>query len=287
MSGNKNKNLKSIIECVVLSFVIAYGVHYLGYFLRVRFFLYTDSLGLSDAASHLFIYLGHIIFLVCWLVYAWAVRKDRKYIMSFLPRRGSKSLLWLLGGAVTGLLMMGICICAASINGDITVQFRNNNENYRIIGLGLLAVLLQASTEEIESRGFLFGKMKAEGVPVSVAVLVSAFFFGYLHMANPGFGLIPMLSIVTVGCFYALSYHYFGNLWFCCGAHTLWNYSQDFIFGLPDSGRPAVASIMDTLVNGGGFFYDTEFGIEGSLMAISLNIFSCIVVILIGKKIKN
>lgn len=87
----------------------------------------------------------------------------------------------------------------------------------------------------IESRAFVFGKMKNEGVPLVWATVVSAFFFSYLHATNPGFGILPLLSIFIVGILYALSYHYFGTIWFTCTAHMMWNFAQDFIFGLPDS----------------------------------------------------
>ncbi|MBQ6400659.1 MAG: hypothetical protein IJI20_00085 [Firmicutes bacterium] len=58
-----------------------------------------------------------------------------------------------------------------------------------------------------------------------------------------------------------------------------------FIFGLPDSGTPAAVSIMSSTVQGSGFFYDRTFGIEGSWMAIIVNIAACVVVALIGRRI--
>lgn len=47
-------------------------------------------------------------------------------------------------------------------------------------------------------------------------------------------------------------------------AHAMWNFTQDFIFGLPDSGKPAAVSIFNTTVSSSSFFYDKDFGIEGS-----------------------
>lgn len=84
-----------------------------------------------------------------------------------------------------------------------------------------------------------------------------------------------------------MSYHYFGSLWFTCGAHTLWNFTQDFIFGLPDSGKPPAVSVMNTVVNGNSFFYDKDFGIEGSYMAICMNLLACIIVFITGSRMKK
>lgn len=277
-SSNKEASLSTskVVEIAVVSFVLSYGLHYIGYFIRQRYFALTACGFFSACWEHVLMYLGHVVFLVIFALFLLAVKKERSYMLAFLPRRNKKCLLWLLLGICTGFLLMGICILSAKIHGDITVQLCNNN-NYVIFFFGFLAVLIQASTEEIESRCFLFGRMKGEGVPAEIAIVVSSFFFSYIHLANPGFGLIPFISIMVVGIQYALAYHYFGNVWFCFGAHAMWNYTQDFLFGLPDSGKPAVVSVLQTTVNGNSFFYDADFGIEGSLMAICVNLAACFV----------
>lgn len=278
---------RQIAEHVVVSFVIAYGLHYLAYFLRARYFNCIAALQTGEGMEHVLMYCGHVIFLAVMFLYVLAVKKDRKYILSVFSDKKDKTLGWLLLGAATGFVLMLICISAAWLHGDIVIAPGSvQGKGIGIFALAFLAVFIQASTEEIESRAFLFGRMKGVGVPAVVAVPVSAFFFSYIHAANPGFGLLPLISIFVVGVLYALSYHYFGNIWFTCAAHAVWNFTQDFVFGLPDSGKPAAVSVMNTLVQGKSFFYDRDFGIEGSGMAILVNLLACGVVFLIGRKIK-
>ena len=148
---------------------------------------------------------------------------------------------------------MGICVFAASAHGDIVIN-PSAGMSAPIFLLALVAVFIQASAEEIESRAFVFGKMHGEGVPLVWAIVVSAFFFSYLHAANPGFGFLPLLSIFVVGVQYALCYHYFGSIWFPFTAHMMWNFTQDLIFGLPDSGKPAAVSVFSSTVTGSSFF---------------------------------
>lgn len=276
----------TVMEKIVTVFVLGYGLHYLGYFLRVRYFNFLEATVSDEAVNHILGYLGHTIFLIIMLLYAWAVRKDRKYILSFSSGKLSRNLLFALYGAVIGFAMMGICIFAASAHGDIVIG-KSGGLSVPLILFALFAVFIQASVEEIESRAFVFGKMKNEGVPIVWATVVSAFFFSYLHAANPGFGLLPLLSIFIVGILYALSYHYFGTIWFTCTAHMMWNFTQDFIFGLPDSGKPAALSVFSTTVTGSSFFYDESFGIEGSWMAILVNLLACVLVFLIGRKVNK
>ena len=273
----------SAIETAVTVFVLGYGLHYLGYFLRTRYFNWLGTFALDEGVSHVLFYFGHVIFLAMLLIFAWAVKKDRKYILTFCRGKAARNLLFAICGALFGFALMGICIFAASAHGDIVIG-PSAGLSLPLFLLALLAVFIQSSTEEIESRAFVFGKMHGEGVPLVWAIVVSAFFFSYLHAANPGFGFLPLLSIFVVGVQYALSYHYFGSIWFTCTAHMMWNFTQDFIFGLPDSGKPAAASVFSSAVTGSSFFYDETFGIEGSPMAILVNLIACGLIILIGRK---
>ena len=101
----------------------------------------------------------------------------------------------------------------------------------------------EQSTEEIESWGFVFGKMYGEGVPLILATVMSSVYFSYLHATNPSFGPIPFIAICAAGAAFVCLYYNFDNLWIACTAHMMWNFTQDFLFGLPDSGKPAVASV--------------------------------------------
>ena len=181
---------------------------------------------------------------------------------------------------------MGICIIAASVHGDIKVGAASGTD-YTLFIFALVAVFIQASIEEVETRGFVFGKLMDGGVPLKWSVVASSFFFAYIHATNPGFGFLPLLSIFIVGLQYVLIYYYFGNLWITFAAHAMWNFTQDFIFGLPDSGKPAAVSIFNTTVSGSSFFYDKDFGIEGSVMAILVNAAVCVLAFVIGNYLKR
>ena len=273
---------RAAIEKMVTVFIIAYGMHYFGYFLRKRYFDWLGSAVADEGLAHALMYTGHLFFLAVFVVYALAVKGDRKYFLAVAKRGVSSNIKCLIAGAFYGFCAMGICILAASIHGDISISAAPQKNTPMFI-VAFLAVFIQASVEEVESRAFVFGKMKSEGVTLPWAVAVSALFFAYLHAANPGFGIVPFLSLAIVGVQYALAYHYIGNIWFTCTAHMMWNFTQDFIFGLPDSGKSAAASIYNSQINGSSFFYDAAFGIEGSFMAISLNLLLCVVIVLIGR----
>ena len=280
------KKFEPVIKTIFVVFFLTYGLHYFGYFLRVRYFNFIGALSLPDGVSHVFGYLGHLIFLLIYIIYACAVKSDRKYFLSVFKESAGKSIIKALLGALIGFGAMGICILAAAVHGDITIGSAAGTD-YLLFIFAFIAVFLQASTEEVESRGFVFAKMFGEGVPFKWAVVFGSLFFAYIHATNPGFGFLPLLSIFVIGVQYILIYHYFGNLWFSCASHAMWNFTQDFIFGLPDSGKPAAVSILNTTVSGSSFFYDQKFGIEGSIMAILVNASICVAVAIIGNYMKN
>ena len=284
-SYSMKSNVRAWIEKAVIVFILGYGLHYLAYFLRARYFAWLGGLGLGEGVVHALMYLGHAVFLIVFLLYALAVKDDREYILSFCKGEFSRSRKFALWGALTGFVMMAVCIFSAVIAGNLSIHI-SSGMTLPIFILAVFAVLVQASVEEIESRAFVFGKMHTEGVPFVLAVVISSFYFSYLHAANPGFGLLPLMSIFAVGILYALSYHYFGTIWFSCTAHMMWNFTQDFIFGLPDSGKPAAVSIFDSAVHSSGFFYDPNFGIEGSWMAILVNLTACVIVVIAGRKLR-
>lgn len=275
------------IEKIVIIFLLGYGMHYFGYFIRVRYYDWLDTLPLSEGMSHCLGYLGHTVFLIIMLLYALAVKGDRKYVLSFCHGKAGRNLKYALIGAVVGFVEMGICILAARANGNLVISAAPSSFGITIFIFAAFCVLVQAMTEEIESRAFVFGKMNGEGVPMFPALIISSLFFAYLHAANPGFGFLPLVSIFTVGIQYVLCYYYFRSIWFSAMAHMTWNYTQDFLFGLPDSGKPAAVSIFTTEVQGSGFFYDQTFGIEGSWMAVLMNVLACIVIWLVGRNLKK
>ena len=283
---NENCNVKSVIKTIVIIFFLTYGLHYFGYFLRARYYNFIDNLSLSEGVHHVFQYLGHLVYLAVYIFYIWIIKGDRKYFLSAFKGSAGKNIKNAVIGAVIGFCMMGICIIAASAHGDIKVGSAAST-NLPLFIFAFIAVFLQASIEEVESRGFVFDKMRDEGVPVKWAVVVSSFFFAYLHATNPGFGFLPLLGIFIVGVQYVLFYYYFGTLWITFGAHAMWNFTQDFIFGLPDSGKPAAVSVFNTTVSGSGFFYDKVFGIEGSVMAVLLDAVVCVLVFIIGNYLKK
>lgn len=151
----------------------------------------------------------------------------------------------------------------------------------------LLAVTIQSGGEELVTRWFIYENVKKyfPNKPI-VPILLNACFFMVLHLTNPGISFMPLVSLVLVGILYSLLVYYFHSFWAAVVAHASWNFCQNIILGLPNSGTPSAFSMYsyDAAAATNGFAYDTAFGIEGSIMAAILLAGACVVIFLIGRK---
>ena len=281
---NKTVNKKKLLEVLVITLFLTYGIHYFGYFIRVRYYNLLDPLKEINPGLHSILrYLGHLVFLGVFAIYCFTVKGERKYFEAFRPGKGNNKVSKLFIGMIIGLVLNVICIAGAVMHGDIIISGAKSL-NIGMFVLAFFAVLIQASVEELESRVFFFGKLEEGGFEFIPAAILSGVFFSYLHATNPSFGIIPFISIAICGVVYLLIYIYTGSIWAACGIHQLWNFSQDFIFGLPNSGNPSGMSILSSTANGSSFFYNADFGVEGSIWCIIVHIVTAMILLILIKK---
>jgi uncharacterized protein len=108
---------------------------------------------------------------------------------------------------------------------------------------GLLGFAIQGPAEEVMFRGYIFENVRAEW-GLRWAVVISAVSFALLHARNPALGPLPLLNLALFGVATALYKVRVDNnqLWGVFAIHTIWNWLQQVVFGLPNSG---IASIPD------------------------------------------
>lgn len=62
-----------------------------------------------------------------------------------------------------------------------------------------------------------------------------------------------------------LGLYYNANFWIACGFHTGWNYVQEFLFGISNSGTPSNVGLFQGALNYDSIFYQKVYGYEGAL----------------------
>ena len=270
-----------ILAVIVIALALLYGGMMLG---NLPVILIRHLFPNMDGSSvFLLQYLSFIGIDILVLVYCALFEKD--IFRSFLhPRQGGspgntgKSFAL---GLLIGFGMNAFCILLAWLHGDLHFYAGSFRVLYMLCAL--VCVCIQSGAEELITRGYMMGALRKR-YPVWVAIAVNALFFGALHLASPGITVLSFLNIVLVAVALSLVMFYFGSIWLCIAVHTAWNYTQNFLFGLPNSGIVSEGSFLHLDAARDSVFYDAAFGIEGSLSAVLVLAVFAVCVVLYAKK---
>jgi membrane protease YdiL (CAAX protease family) len=203
------------------------------------------------------------------LVYLWRRRVDKRSFGSlgirfkrgwwqeFLLGAGLVGLMWtfmfLLALSTMSISIEGIRIDPTSLAGGL--------------GLGLAFNILVGLNEELDARGYILQNL-AEGVGFAPAVLVSAVYFGALHLLNPGASAASTLGVALFGVLAALGYRATGQLWMPIGMHAAWNFFEGPIYGFLVSGVN-MGGVFTLRVNGPEWLTGGSFGPEAGALTMA------------------
>lgn len=186
---------------------------------------------------------------------------DRETVTGLIRRGQGKRAL---AGTALGLALIVACYGAAWAAGDLKPVVAGASAGELV--LMLFAVLVQAGGEELAFRGFLLERCRRDMGKPWAAVLLNAVLFGALHLVNENVTVAGFLGTLFMGALLAVVYVCYGSLWQVILLHTAWNWLQNVILGLPNSGWVFSCSLLGTanVTETATFFYDPHFGLEGS-----------------------
>jgi uncharacterized protein len=125
--------------------------------------------------------------------------------------------------------------------------------------------LIAGFTEELLFRGILFRYIEKAAGSWAALVLTAAL-FGLAHIAYTGATWFSSLCIaVEAGLLLGAVYMLTRRLWAAMGLHAAWNFTQGWIFGLPVSGMPGGAGLLNGRLSGPELMTGGPFGLEASL----------------------
>ena len=191
-------------------------------------------------------------------------------------------------GALIGLLLgfgsNALCVLISLLSGDIKLSYGG----FRPVVLlaFLLVVLIQSGSEELVDRLYLYQKLRRRYKHPIVAVLGNALAFTLMHVFNPGFTLIAGIQIFVIGVIFSLLVFWYDSLWAAITFHTAWNFTQNILFGLPNSGIVSAYSLfrLEAASARNGLFYNVDFGIEGSIGSSLILILMAAAIFLVNRK---
>ncbi|MGH8202451.1 MAG: lysostaphin resistance A-like protein [Steroidobacteraceae bacterium] len=96
----------------------------------------------------------------------------------------------------------------------------------------------------------------------AAAVLMSGLFL-LSHTANMRENPLGLFAAALVGLVLAYSFRRTGALWFAIGFHAAWDYTESFLFGVPDSGGVLRGALMRSTIHGPAWLTGGSAGPRG------------------------
>ena len=190
-------------------------------------------------------------------------------------------------GIASGLVLFGLPVLLCVATGTVTLSVAEPAPSLLPLLLYLVGFLIQGASEELLCRSYLMVSL-SRGWPLWASAVSNALLFSLLHVANPGVSVIALVNLFLFGIFASLLTIRRGSVWMVCAVHSMWNFAQGNIFGIPVSGltglpSPLSAEVAEgswqTLVNGG------TFGLEGGLaVTVVLTVACCVTLLMPTKK---
>ena len=234
--------------------------------------------------STFFMYFGFIGTWIVFVVEFLIVKKDRPILKTLWTAPKGNNIKYLGLGFLIGFVLNIICAIVAVLNKDISLHY--DSFNFIKLLLLFIAVFIQSSAEEMVCRGFIFQRLRRGYRHPAVAIILNSLLFTSMHLFNPGASVISITAVLAAGLLFSLMVYYMDSIWCAMAAHTAWNFTQNLILGLPNSGMVSPVSVfkLDAATAKSSFAYSVEFGLEGSITAITVMIITGIVIIVLYHK---
>jgi hypothetical protein len=170
-------------------------------------------------------------------------------------------------GAALGWGMATVVLLIVALGGHFYVQLWAVPRAWGLLILQILALAAGALAGEIAFRGYPFQKL-IETIGPFGATILAAIFFGALRWETPGATPTAVWISAVGAILLSVAYLRTHALWLCWGLHFAWTASIGILFGQPLAGNREVSSVIHTYVDGPTWLTGSEFGPEGSLIAL-------------------
>lgn len=171
----------------------------------------------------------------------------------------------LLKGMFVGFGSLTLMLLALSLGhySHFGRQFMHGSALIYAAALNAFEFALTAIYEEMAFRGYGLCAL-AEGVGFWPAAVAMSAYFAWEHTFNQGESRVGIAAVFAFGMVLAFSLRRTGSLLWAMGFHFMWDYSETFVYGVPDSGLVSPAHLLSVRFTGPEWITGGSVGPEGS-----------------------
>jgi uncharacterized protein len=228
-------------------------------------------------------------------------------LMSFIERRrfavyglgGQRSVGRFLVGAVWGVIALSLVIGSLRLMHMVTFDAQLDH-GWQILGWGAAQLglfLLVGLLEEYMFRGYIqftlmrgmvglgnrISPLHGKAVAFWIATVITSALFLLAHTGNSGETALGLFQVFLAGLVFVVALWRTGSLWWAIGFHMAWDWSQSFLYGVPDSGMLAQGRMFATHSMGNPLLSGGPDGPEGSVLCIPVLLLTIIVLVFFTK----
>jgi membrane protease YdiL (CAAX protease family) len=199
---------------------------------------------------------------------------------------GQRAIGRFLTGAVWGVAALSLLMGSLRVFHLISFDAQLDH-GWAILGYGgalLFLFLLVGLLEEYIFRGYLqftltrglvglgnlISRNHGRAIAFWIATLVTAGLFFLAHTGNGGEDKVGLLLVFLAGVAFVVALWRTGSLWWAIGFHMAWDWSQSFLYGVPDSGLLVQGRLFATHSLGNPVLSGGTVGPEGSVFCIPI-----------------
>lgn len=169
------------------------------------------------------------------------------------------------GFLITFLAMVGIFLVELLLGG---IRIVGTPFAWATLKDKLPLLIFGAVYEEVFFRSLMLsGLVIVLGGRKWIAILLTAAFFGIVHLNNPGASPISAFGNALGGIIYGMAFLGGQNIWLPLGLHFSWNFTQGPLLGFPVSGY-AMGGLITQQTIGSALLTGGAYGPEAGLVGI-------------------
>jgi uncharacterized protein len=222
-----------------------------------------------------------VVFLISLMMAAIERRRFTAYGLG-----GQHSLSRFFTGTVWGVAALSLLVGSLRVFHLISFDAQLDH-GWAVLGYGgvlLLLFLFVGLLEEYIFRGYLqftltrglvglgnlISPKHARSIAFWIATLITSGLFFFAHTGNSGEDKIGLLLVFLAGVAFVVALWRTGSLWWAIGFHMAWDWSQSFLYGVPDSGLLVQGRLFSTHASGNPVFSGGTVGPEGSVLCVPI-----------------